>query len=345
MQIMAIDLSALDGAVAVRGEPLQLALTDVDEDPDQPRKKFDPEDMAGMVASIKFRGVKSPVSVRTHPTKRGRWILNYGARRYRASVEAGRTTIPAFIDESHEDYDQVIENLQRSDLTAMELALFIGKKLAAGERKNAIAKKLGKDSSAITHHIALIDAPACIEDTYGSGRCTSAKILYDLRALYEKHPEAVAAWCASESEITRKTVSALTEVLNGGNASKTSCVVVEGMASARPGVRHDVHQPPDVEEAAQHGRESNAEPSTIAFPVPGDAESHKAEGKAKRDRDPAQIKSPLLSVEVEGRRAMVLLMRLPSAHGLLRIKHEDDGSECEVEAGLCRVTALTDSTH
>lgn len=341
---MAIDLSALEESVAIRGAPLQLALKDIDEDPDQPRKAFDAESMVGMIASVRFRGVKSPVSVRPHPTQSGRWMLNYGARRYRASLEAGRTTIPAFVDEAHDDYDQVIENLQRSDLTPMELAIFIGKKLAEGEKKKSIANKLGKDASAITHHIALIDPPVCIEDAYSSGRCTSAKILYDLRALYEKHPEAVQAWCSSESEITRKTVGELAEVLSGKPPKVTSRPAVQRDASASSGVCHDIHPNPDDGMAVERSPDVDTGSRTKRLTHSQDQGSHGAEGMDRGDDASSKIESPLLLVEIAGRQAMLLLTRLPSAQGLLRIKYDDDESECEIEAGLCRMIALIDST-
>lgn len=199
---MALDLSALEekptapavaGAAQPTGKPLDIPLADIEEDPDQPRKEFTPEAMQEMTDSVRARGVKTPVSVRTHPSKPGKWMLNFGARRYRGSLAAGRATIPAFVDEAHDDYDQVIENIQRDDLKPMELALFIKKRLDAGDQKKAIAKNLGKDGAIITQHLALIDPPACIEDAYSNGKCTSPKTLYELRGLHEKFPEQRAA--------------------------------------------------------------------------------------------------------------------------------------------------------
>ena len=222
---MALDLSALEEKPATAatptvaaqptGKPLDIPLAHIEEDPDQPRKEFTPEAMQEMTDSIRARGVKTPVSVRTHPVKPGKWMLNYGARRYRGSHAAGRDTIPAFIDESHDDYDQVIENIQRDDLKPMELALFIQKRLNAGDQKKAIAKNLGKDGAIITQHLALIDPPACIEDAYSNGKCTSPKTLYELRGLHEKFPEQVEAWCADATEITRKMVAVLADELKG----------------------------------------------------------------------------------------------------------------------------------
>ena len=135
-----LDLSALEGidlgnpAPVADGTPKQIPLTDILEDPDQPRVEFPEDQMQKMVESIKARGVKTPISVKPHPTEQGKWIINYGARRFRASVMAGKETIPAFVDNDHDDYDQVMENKERLNHSPIELALFIQKKFKQGEK-------------------------------------------------------------------------------------------------------------------------------------------------------------------------------------------------------------------
>ena len=78
-------------------EIIDLDINLIDEDPNQPRKTFD--NITELSESIKERGVKSPISV--HPIDNGRYMINHGARRYRASKLAGKTTIPAFIDDDY----------------------------------------------------------------------------------------------------------------------------------------------------------------------------------------------------------------------------------------------------
>ena len=211
---MALDFSALEEKVTVPvGKPLYIPLIDIEEDPDQPRTVFSEQAMNEMIESIRLRGVKTPVSVRSHPHKPGKWMLNYGARRYRSSCAVGCETIPAFIDEAHDDYDQVIENIQRDDLKPMELALFIKKRLQVGDKKQQIAHFLGKNNATITYHLALIDLPDCLEEIYSTGQCLSPKTLYELRSLYENYPTQVEKWCNQKNAITRQSVSKLTEVL------------------------------------------------------------------------------------------------------------------------------------
>ena len=199
----------------VLGRPLQIPVKDIDEDPAQPRQEFDAESMEELEQSIKLHGVKTPVSIRPHPTEQKRWILNFGARRLRASKSVGKTTIPAFVDRSHTDYQQVIENLQREDLKPRELAIFIKRKMDEGEKQAQIAELLGVNRSMVTNHLALIDPPACIDEIYTSGKCLSAKTLYDLRNLHKEFPKDVERWCSTAQEITRATVSALSAKLRG----------------------------------------------------------------------------------------------------------------------------------
>jgi hypothetical protein len=114
--------------------PLTLALSLIDEDPMQPRTKENPgfsgPSLSELAASIALRGVKTPISVRDNPGMPGRFIVNHGARRVRASRLAENGTIPAFVDNDYNEADQVVENLHRNALTAREIADFIGRELA-----------------------------------------------------------------------------------------------------------------------------------------------------------------------------------------------------------------------
>jgi ParB family chromosome partitioning protein len=206
----------------VLGRPLQIPVKDIDEDPTQPRQEFDAASMEELENSIRLHGIKTPVSIRPHPTEQKRWILNFGARRLRASRAVGKATIPAFVDRSHTDYQQVIENLQREDLKPRELAIFIKRKMDEGEKQAQIAELLGVNRSMVTNHLALIDPPVCIDEIYTSGKCLSAKTLYDLRNLHKEFPKDVERWCAGAQEITRATVSALSAKLRSPQKQKNA---------------------------------------------------------------------------------------------------------------------------
>lgn len=349
-----IDLSALEvfdrpvaGSRAPTGEPLHVPLNQIDQDPNQPRKEFSDDAMREMTASVSAKGVKSPVSVRSHPDQPGRFILNFGARRLRASIAAGRETIPAFIDEAHDDYDQVIENEQRENLTPMERALFIKRKLADGETAGKIAKKLGKPNNMVTEHMALIDMPACIEEVYTSGKSQSPKTVYDLRKLYDKHPEKVEAWCVEAEEITRRRVAELTELLNGRKQMppKLGSTATEDVGAGASNFRHDENSDP---EAANDGDDIGGEDGQVEGPKAAGPEllSDLEHGKQKKEvatTDPSRIKKPVLLVEFDSRAATVMLHRRPTTPGLIHIKYEDGGDEIEVDASRCKISCLVDS--
>lgn len=326
-----IDLSALDNATAYMdaaasvGKPLELALSSIDEDPDQPRKEFSRDALADMAASIRATGVRSPVSVRPHPVDAGRYMLNFGARRYRASKVAGRTTIPAFVDQDHGDYDQVIENLQREDLTAMELALFIERKQAEGSKPAEIAKRLGKQKAVITFHQALIAPPAVVEQAYASGRCTSARTLYELRKLYEKHPQAVEAWAVSTDEITRASIAQLALDVQPAKPSAKS----DDRPSKKAGA-------PDLPSTPEEGQ---APIGGAADPIARDgntSESGEVEGGWE------EIANPIVTVRYEEKAAIIMLHVTPSMDGMLHLKFED-GSSFEVAARECTITGIRDA--
>ncbi|TQK03401.1 ParB/RepB/Spo0J family partition protein [Herbaspirillum sp. SJZ107] len=206
---MNLDLTGLAEVMqSATGEPLMLPLEVISCDPSQPRKHFDETALMELAESIRAIGVVQPISVHQDPAAPGRYIINYGERRYRASLLAGMRSIPVFVHKTPDDYRQVAENLHRADLSPMEMALFIKRRLDAGEKRNEIAAQLGYKKSYVTEHLALLEAPACVEKAYANG-ATSPRTLYDLRRLHDEFPQEVEAWCASGIEVTRDTVEAL----------------------------------------------------------------------------------------------------------------------------------------
>ena len=185
------------------------------EDVHQPRKEFNQDTLRELTETVKLRGVKSPISVRPNPDKQGTYIINHGARRYRASINAGLKTIPAFIDTDYSEADQVIENLQRDNLTSREIADFIGRQLAAGKTKSDVARQLGKTNPYITTHAALLDLPDPIDEVYRSGRCTDVTAIYDLTRLYKANKEEVINWfnLSAPEEISRLDVKHFSKFL------------------------------------------------------------------------------------------------------------------------------------
>lgn len=219
------DLAALDApgpSLKPSGEPLSLPVVDIDEDAEQPRQEFDADALQELAATIRERGVRQPISVRPHPQASGRWVLNFGARRLRASKLAGLDTIPAFVDTTADDYDQVIENEQREGLKPLELALFVQKRLVLGERQADIARQLGKSRQWVTLATALIEAPDWLLRAYREGRCRGMNELYEVRRLHDEHADAVEDWVARQPAITRDHLARLRTELSAAATSDRS---------------------------------------------------------------------------------------------------------------------------
>ena len=209
---MALDFDALaldQPMAAASGTPLLLPIEAIDEDPAQPRREFDPEALQQLADTISARGVRQPVSVRTHPEQPGRWMLNFGARRLRASKLAGQMVIPSFVDAAADSYDQVIENEQREGLKPLELALFVQRRLEAGDSQADIARRLGKSRTFVMYATALIDAPDWLMNAYREGRCRGARELHELRSLHAEHPQPVEDWIETTEAISRERITAL----------------------------------------------------------------------------------------------------------------------------------------
>lgn len=238
--VVGVDAASSAAALTGVGAALMLPVDTIDEDPQQPRTEFNVKRMHQLADTVAQRGVRQPISVRPHPEQPGRWMLNMGARRLRASKALGETHIPAVVDLSTDAYDQVIENEQRENLTPLELALFVQRRALEGDNAAEVARRIGKSPAYITFVSALIDAPDWLLDLYRSRRCRGVTELYELRRLHGAQPEAVEQWLAARTHVTRSDVQALKVALKVALKGVESGAVVKGIepasapAEARP---------------------------------------------------------------------------------------------------------------
>jgi len=201
---------------------LELDLSLIDEDPDQPRTEFDPVTLQELADTIHLRGVKTPISVHPNPEVEGRFVINHGARRYRASMLAGKKTIPAFIDTDYSIVDQVIENLQRDALTPREIADFIGYQYSKGLNNTKVAKMIGKSGAFVTYHHTLLNLPCTIKELFDSGKVVDVILINNLVSAFKESPEIVIDWVNnSEQGITRSSVKLLRQFIKIKNRKTT----------------------------------------------------------------------------------------------------------------------------
>ena len=311
--------------------PLDLPLDLISEDPHQPRTKDNPgfssDSLAELADTISLRGVKTPISVRDNPEAHGFYIINHGARRTRASKLAGKTSIPAFIDNDYNESDQVIENLQRNDLTPREIADFIGRELAKGKQKGEIAKELGKSASFVSQHVTLLDLPEPIAVAFNTGRCRDVTVINELVTAHKKRPKEVGAWLADENqEIARGSVKLLREFLE----DKRKHEHVDRVDDNAPGESPATHFNAEADNDETTGSDQSPE---------GYEGTHE---KASGEANPHKLKKAIVQVRHDDRPARLILNRRPPATGFALLKYEDDGQEFIADLSQVQLVALVE---
>jgi ParB family chromosome partitioning protein len=141
----------------------------------QPRRVFNEADLAELEASIRASGLLQPITVRARPA--GGWELVAGERRLRAAGRLGWTEIPAIV----RDFDDramltlaLVENLQRSDLNALEEAEGYQRLIEEFElTQQQVADAVGKDRTTITNLLRVLTLPAAVRQMVEKGHITA----------------------------------------------------------------------------------------------------------------------------------------------------------------------------
>jgi ParB/RepB/Spo0J family partition protein len=147
-------------------------------DPRQPRKHFEPEAMAELIASVKSRGILQPITVQRRPE--GGFFVVTGERRLRAAREAELAMVPALVvelDETQLRLDRVIENRQRADLTDVEFAHAVAEiredlgrhypDISSNELDEIVGARLGLSGRTIRNFAAVLNLDPSIEALLG----------------------------------------------------------------------------------------------------------------------------------------------------------------------------------
>ena len=144
----------------------ELPISEVVRDEEQPRKEFSQEAIEALAASIKEHGVLQPIVVTRED---GKYKIVAGERRWRASKMAGLTKIPAIIrslDTQNRLELSIIENAQREDLNAIELATAYAKlKTQFNLTAKDIASRVGKSEASVVNTMRLLNLPDDVKKT------------------------------------------------------------------------------------------------------------------------------------------------------------------------------------
>ncbi|MCG2615665.1 ParB/RepB/Spo0J family partition protein [Terrimonas sp. NA20] len=149
----------------------RIPVDQVEPNPKQPRRDFDEQALKELSDSIKMHDIIQPITVSKLPS--GKYRLISGERRWRASKMAGLKDIPAYIRQAN---DQellelaLLENLQREDLNAMEVALSYKRMMEElTYTQEMVAERMGKDRSTVANFIRLLKLPPDIQLAVRSG--------------------------------------------------------------------------------------------------------------------------------------------------------------------------------
>lgn len=167
-----------------------LRLANITPNPNQPRKQFDEQGLAGLAESIKANGLIQPILVRRVPGPEAgpdaRFQLVAGERRFRAAKIAGLAVVPAIIKSVQDDAMlelALVENIQRTDLNPMERANAYTALVKRGLQQDVVAQRLGESRVTITNYMRLLDLPEEVQAMISDGQLTfgHAKALLALR--------------------------------------------------------------------------------------------------------------------------------------------------------------------
>ncbi|WP_298616553.1 ParB/RepB/Spo0J family partition protein [uncultured Odoribacter sp.] len=143
----------------------ELKLEDIRPNPFQPRTEFDEEALNELAASIKSIGIVQPITVRA--VEEGKYEIIAGERRFRASKIAGAETIPAYIRKTEDESLlelALIENIQREDLNAIEVAISYQRLLDECKlTQDGLSERVGKKRATIANYLRLLKLPAQIQ--------------------------------------------------------------------------------------------------------------------------------------------------------------------------------------
>ena len=163
--------------VSVKATPMnqmaQIAISQIIPNPTQPRTQFDNEALQELASSIRELGIIQPITVKRDGE---RYIIISGERRWRASQMVGMETLPAYIREADDENLHamaLVENIQRQDLNAIEIALSMQRLIEeCGLTQEAMADKVGKKRSTVSNYMRLLSLPAEVQLALKEGLIT-----------------------------------------------------------------------------------------------------------------------------------------------------------------------------
>ena len=143
----------------------EIELSKIEPNPNQPRSIFEDEALEELAASIRTHGIIQPITLKETDT--GKYMIIAGERRYRAALKVGLEQVPAYIKTAADENTAeiaLIENIQREDLNAIEIALAYQKLIDSnGLTQEQLSERIGKKRTTIANYLRLLKLPADIQ--------------------------------------------------------------------------------------------------------------------------------------------------------------------------------------
>src|ERR1035437_3799230 len=198
------------------GTPREVPTDLVDPNPYQTRMQVDEQKLDELARSIVANGVVQPIILR--PLPNGRFQLIAGERRWRASIKAGKETVPAILRQVTDEQAMemtIVENLQRADLNPMEQARAYDRLSREFKlTQEQMAQRTGKDRASVSNFLRLLRLPEGIQNLVEDGSLSfgHARALLALETVAEMAE--VTNWITEKSSSVRQTESYIQGLIN-----------------------------------------------------------------------------------------------------------------------------------
>ena len=278
-----LNIGALLGDDDAPSSITEVQISTIHEDPNNPRKVFNDKNLVELSESISKIGVLCPISIKKHPELEGSYMINHGHRRFRAAKDAGLKVIPAFLDDNINNIGQFLENIQREDLTPLDIANWLSHtKETQGLKNGELAYMLSKSDTWVSRHLSIIDAEEDIKRALSLGFITSVEAAVSLSKAFKDHPEAVTKFIedSENGDITQKAVREFIKSLNNfdddldTNGSSDS---TPKSAAANNDIDNDIHDADNFDDDLDTNGSSDSTPKSAAANNDIDNDIHDAD--------------------------------------------------------------------
>jgi ParB family chromosome partitioning protein len=215
-----------------------IPLAQLEPDPDQPRKEFDPETIADLAGSIVEVGQLLPLRVRPLKGEGHRYAIVDGERRWRAAQHAGRTTLQCVVVEGHDDagevlIEQLAANEAREGLSPMEQAEgYLRAQELSGLSQSELARRIGVNQPLVAKRLALLKLDGHVQDLVRAGEL-DASSAYELRRLPSIDQAEVAALACAGGWTRARVIEEVERLLNPPTAPIPSVPIMDDAPARR----------------------------------------------------------------------------------------------------------------